>query len=268
MQLAVIDYHLKTADSRLCAQAHGLGISALELTLSTLLPERRWLGQPDGAFRWHNSAMALGIAIESVSASFAYEWSPIDRKGRPDSMIIEALADLVDTGFYAGAVGVHIPCLDAPAPHQPADCRRFIDFLAPVIEKAKERQMKLFLETYWPADLAGGVANLESGILSISFDPGNCIAAGRDPVSELATLGSSLGQLRLRDRRRHEIFRSLPLGHGDVNWSTVQQQVLKLSNRPQVVLASTGGATLVESHASAVRLLYHLLNEQAISRVA
>ena len=85
---------------------------------------------------------------------------------------------------------------------------------------------------------------------------------------ELETLGPSLGQLRLRDRRRHEIFRSLPIGHGDVNWSGVQQQVLKLSERPQIVLASTGGASLVESYASSLRLLYNLLNEPAFSRVA
>ena len=268
MRLAAIDYHLRTADSRLCAQAKGSGISALELTRSTLLPERRWLGQPDGSSRWFHSALAMGVALESISASFAYEWSPIDRKGRVDETIIDALADLVETASYVGARGVHVPCLDAPPPQNPADLRRNVNYLSPVLEKARERSLSLYLETSWSADLARSVADLDPQHLKISFDAGNAVAVGRDPVTELEILGSSLGQLRLRDRRRHEIFRSLPLGHGDVAWSAVQHAVLKLSERPQVVLASTGGASLVESYASAQRLLYNLLSEPALGRVA
>lgn len=268
MRLCAIDYQLRSPDSRICSQAKGLGVAAIELTRSTLLPESRWLGQPDGASRWFSSALAMSIALESISASFAYEWSPIDRKGRVDETIIDALAHLVETASFVGARGVHAPCLEAPPPKNPADLRRIVNFLAPVLEKAQERSIALYLETYWPADLARSVADLDPDFLKISFDVGNCIAVGRDAITELETLGSSLGQIRLRDRRRLEIFRSLPMGHGDVPWSAVQQQVLKLSDRPQVVLASTGGASLVESYASAHRLLYNLLSEPAFSRVA
>lgn len=268
MRLAAIDYHLRTHDSRLCAQARGLGITALELTRSTLLPERRWLSQHDGTARWFSSAMAMGIALESVSATFAYEWSPIDRKGRVDLAVIDAVTELVDIAAYVGAGCVHLPCLEAPEPKNPADLRRTIEYLAPALEKAQERNIVLCLETYWSADLNRSVADLDPTTLQISLDVGNCMALGRNPVTELETLGPSLGQLRLRDRRRHEIFRSLPIGHGDVDWSAVQQQIVKLSQRPQVVLAATGGASLVESHASACRLLYNLLSEPAFSRVA
>lgn len=268
MRLAAIDYHLRTTDSRLCAQAKGLGIGALELTRSTLLPERRWLGQADGSSRWFNSAIALGVALESVSATFAYEWSPVDRKGRVDNTVIDAVAELVEIASYVGAGCVHLPCLDAPAPKNPADLRRTVEYLAPALEIARERHITFCLETYWPADLSRSVADLDPQTLHISFDVGNCMALGRNPITELETLGSSLGQLRLRDRRRHEIFRSLPLGHGDVDWSSVQQQIVKLSQRPQIVLAATGGASLVESHASAYRLLYKLLSEPSFSRVA
>ena len=47
MRLAAIDYHLRTSDARLCAQAKGSGITAIELTHSTLLTDRRWLGEKD-----------------------------------------------------------------------------------------------------------------------------------------------------------------------------------------------------------------------------
>ncbi len=268
MRLAAIDYHLRTSDARLCAQAKGSNITAIELTHSTLLADRRWLSQHDGTTRWFTSAMATGISLESLSASFAYEWSPIDRKGQADATIIDAVTELVEKAAYVGACCVHLPCLEAPPPQNPADLRRIVNQLAPVLEVARERSLTICMETYWPADLARSVAEMDPQNLKVSFDVGNAVAAGRDPVVELETLGPSLGQLRLRDRRRHEIFRSLPIGHGDVNWSGVQQQVLKLSERPQIVLASTGGASLVESYASSLRLLYNLLNEPAFSRVA
>lgn len=268
MRLAVIDYHLRTSDARLCAQAKGLGISALELTHGTLLADRRWLSQHDGTSRWYTAAMAMGVALESLSASFAYEWSPIDRKGRADATIIEAVSDLVEKASYLGAGCVHVPCLEAAAPKNPADLRRTIEYFSPALEKARERSLPLCLETNWPAELSRSVAELDPEFLKISFDAGNAVASGRDPVVEIETLGPTLGQLRLRDRRRHEIFRSLPIGHGDVNWSGVQQQVLKLSERPQIVLVSMGGASLVESYASSMRLLYNLLSESVFSRVA
>lgn len=268
MRLAIIDYQLRVSDTQLCAHAKGLGVSAVELTQSTLLTERRWLGMPDGTSRWLHSAMSMGITLESISALFAYEWSPVDRKGRGDVTVIEAVVDLLDKAASVGASVVHVPCLEAKQPENPADLRRIVQFLSPALGKARERNLTLCLETSWPADLSRSVADLDPDILKISFDPGNTVAVGRDVLTELQTLGPSLGQLRLRDRRHHEIFRSLPLGHGDVNWSGMQQEILKLSQRPQIVLASTGGASLVESHASAHRLLYHLLSEPAYSRVA
>lgn len=268
MRLAAIDYHLRTTDARLCAQAKGLGVSALELTHGTLLTDRRWLSLHDGTTRWYTSAMAMGVAIESISATFAYEWSPIDRKGRVDAAIIDAIAQLVEKAAYTGAGCVHVPCLEAAQPENPADLRRTIEYFSPALEKARERSLPLCLETNWPAELSRSVADLDPQFLKISFDVGNAVAVGRDPVVDLETLGPSLGQLRLRDRRRYEIFRSLPIGHGDVNWSGVQQQVLKLSERPQVVLVSLGGASLVESYASSMRHLYSLLSEPVFSRVA
>lgn len=268
MRLAAIDYHLRTPDLRLCAQARGLGIGALELTKGTLLSERRWLGQPDGSQRWYSSAISMGIAIESISATFAYEWSPVDRKGRVDSTIMESIADLVETASHVGASGVHVPCLEAAPPQNPADLKRMIQFFAPALERARERGTPLFIETSWPAELSRSVADLDPEYWKVSFDAGNAVAVGRQPVVELETLEHSLGQLRLRDRRRNEIFRSLPLGYGDVDWSGVQQHVLKLSQRPQIVLAATGGASLVESYSSAHRLLYNLLSEPVVSRVA
>lgn len=268
MRLAAIDYFLKTTDARLCAQAKGLGISALELTQGTLLTDRRWLSQHDGTTRWYTSAMAMGVALESISATFAYEWSPIDRKGRVDATIIDAIAELVEKAAYMGAGCVHVPCLGAPQPENPADLRRAIEYFSPALERARERNLALCLETNWPAELSRSVAELDPQFLKISFDVGNSVAVGRDPVVDIETLGPSLGQLRLRDRRRHEIFRSLPIGHGDVNWSAVQQQVLKLSERPQIVLVSLGGASLVESYASSMRHLYNLLSEPVFSQVA
>ena len=268
MRLAAIDYQLRTTDQRLCAQAKGQGITALELTRSSLLGETRWMSRKDGASRWHQAALSMGVALESISATFAYEWTPIDRKGRVDVTVIDALGDLVESCGLIGAHGMHVPCLEAPEPKNPADLRRVTQQLAPVLQSAKERNLVIYLETTWPADLARSVTDLDPMTLKIGFDTGNCVAAGRDIVSELEMLGPSLGQLRLRERRRHEIFRSLPLGHGDVAWSAVQQQVLKLSERPGVVLAATGGASLVESYASAHRLLYNLLSEPVISKVA
>ncbi len=268
MRLAAIDYHLRTNDARLCTQAKALGIAALEITRSTLLPEHRWLGQPDGTTRWYSAALSMGIAIESLSASFAYEWSPLDRQGRPDTTIIEAVADLVNSAAYVGARMVHLPCLESPPPREVSDCRKIMEHFHPIIEKAHERHIVVCLETYWPADVARRLTQFDPTVFQVSFDVGNCVALGRDPAIELDILGDSLGQLRLRDRRRHEIFRSLPLGHGDVDWSSVQQQVVRLSQRPQVVLASSGGASIIESHASAHRLLYQLLTETHFSRVA
>ncbi len=268
MRLAIIDYHLRQPDHKVCAQAKALGLPALELTRSALLPERRWLGQHDGASRWYSAAMAVGVSLQSLSATFAYEWSPIDRQGRADSTIIDALTDVIDTAGYLGISTVHVPMLDTPVPRQVSELLSVFESLTPVLERARERQINLCLESYWPARLARELAELDPGTLRISFDAGNSIALGREPALELELLGPSLGQLRLRDRRRHEIFRSLPIGHGDVDWSAVQQQIIKLKERPQLVLAATGGATLMESHASASRLLYSLIQEQQFSRVA
>lgn len=94
------------------------------------------------------------------------------------------------------------------------------------------------------------------------------MALGRNPAEEIATLGPVLNQLRLRDRRKHEIFRSLPLGHGDADWSAIQQELAKLARRPQLVLAASGGATLVEAYHAASRLLHEIIRQPAFARVA
>lgn len=134
MRLCAIDYHLRTPDSQLCAQAKGLGINGLELTRSSLLTERRWLCHPDGPARWYASALAMGITIESVSAIFAYEWSPIDRHGRPDTTVIDAARDLVDTAAYLGAGIMHLPLLDAGHPKTYGELCRIVEHLGPILE--------------------------------------------------------------------------------------------------------------------------------------
>ena len=126
--------------------------------------------------------MATGISLESLSASFAYEWSPIDRKGQADATIIDAVADLVEKAAYVGASCVHLPCLEAPLPQNPADLRRIVNQFAPVLEVARERNLTICLETYWPADLARSVAEMDPYNFKVSFDVGNAVAAGRDPV--------------------------------------------------------------------------------------
>jgi len=267
MKLAAIDYHLRTTDARLCAQAQGLGISALELTRPSFQGDRRWLSSAEGISRWYQSALAMGISLESYSATFAYEWPLIDRKGRVDLTSVDALADLVHSAAFLKIPLLHVPLLEAAAPKNPGDLRRYHQYLLPALEIAKQYHVQVSLETNWAADLSLSLAEMDKA-LSISFDPGNCIALGRNPLHELITLEHCLGQIRLRDRRRHEIFRSLPLGHGDVNWSELQQQLVKMSRRPQFVLAATGGAALLESYASAGRLLYQLINEPLFHKVA
>lgn len=267
MRLAVIDYHLRTTDARMCSQAQGLGISALELTRQAHHGERRWLGSADGMARWFQTALAMGISLDSYSATFAYEWPLIDRKGRVDLTSVDALVDLISTASVLKIPLIHVPLLEATTPKHPGDLRRYQQYLSSALEVASQYHITLALETNWPADFSLSVAEMDSA-LSISFDPGNCIALGRDPLHELLTIGARLAQIRLRDRRRHEIFRSLPLGHGDVNWSALQQHLVKQSSRPQFVLAATGGASLIESYASAGRLLYHLLDEPFVQKVA
>jgi sugar phosphate isomerase/epimerase len=268
MRLAIIDYHLRQPDHKVCAQAKAWGFPAVELTRSAILADRRWLNQHEGAGRWYSAAMALGITLESLSATFAYEWTPVDRQGRIDTTSIEALEALIETAGYLNISCVHIPLLEAKPPRTGADVQQLHDVLSCCVEKARLRQIHLCVESYWPAELQREFCEREPGTLQVSFDVGNCIALGRDPAFELEMLGHHVGQVRVRDRRRHEIFRSLPLGHGDVDWSAVQQQVVKLSRRPQLVLAATGGASLIESHASASRLLYQLVSEPQFSRVA
>ena len=268
MRLAIIDYHLRQPDHLVCAQAKAWGLPALELSRTAPLPEHRWLARQDGAGRWYSAATALGIALDSISATFAYEWPPIDRQYRLDSTSIGALAELVETAGYLNIPVVHVPLLELPAPRQEYHQKNLLAALGPSVDIARDRRLRLCLETYWPVSSLRELCEAEPGVLQVSLDSGNIVALGRNPVQEMAELGSHLGQLRVRERRRHEIFRSLPIGHGDVPWSALQQQIVSMANRPQLVLAATGGATLMEAYASATRLLYQLVQEPHLSRVA
>jgi sugar phosphate isomerase/epimerase len=158
--------------------------------------------------------------------------------------------------------------LDAPAPHHAREQSALVQAIAPVLSQAERRRIRVGVETTWPADLKRAASEAAGPVLTVCYDPGNALAAGRDPVAEIRLLGPSLGQLRLRDRRRREILRSLPLEHGDVDWAGVLSQLNEVKQLPLAVVAATGGAPIQESYATAQRLLAPWFAQPALEQVA
>lgn len=94
--------------------------------------------------------------------------------------------------------------------------RVLIDFV-PLL---KEKQLAIVFESdFPPAKLAEFIARLPSDSFGLNFDMGNSASLGWDPEEEIATIGSRILNVHVKDRVLHGT--TVPLGQGNVNFSKV-----------------------------------------------
>ncbi len=222
MRIAILEHLLRVAEDRLFATAAELGFDGVELSFGAYDADERTILQPGGPARLREQADAAGVRMPSLSAGcFTRLGLGADGAGgASDARTL--LGRLIDACAEAGVTFVHLPLFGASEVRTPAEQRRCVETLRPLVEQAAGRGVTLGFDVLLPAEeLKQLVERFESPSARIGYDVGNARAAGRDVAAEIQLLGGLLAQVRVKDRDRREPFASVPLGEGAVHWKEV-----------------------------------------------
>jgi len=142
-----------------------------------------------------------GVKVRTVCADYFME-APLHHL---DSSIAKQsrniLNKLLDHGKILGLTDIVIPCVDQSSMRDSEAMDRFILNITPSIEKAESQCINLSLETDLdPQSFAKLLNQLDSKRITVNYDTGNSAALGFDPVEELATYGSRISDIHIKDR--------------------------------------------------------------------
>lgn len=174
---------------------------------------------------------------------------------------IEHLRKVMQLAFEVGCRRVVVPCPPIPAADDDSPRARTLrETLRDLGAYGDHSGTVLALEVGFdpgPA-VAGFLAAFDSGSLKVTYDPGNLVVHGHDPVANLNPLKEYLTHVHARDVRRASLSRGLqevPLGAGDIDWLTFTASLQALDFEGFVVVEREPGPTSPTDVANGVRFL-------------
>jgi L-ribulose-5-phosphate 3-epimerase len=156
------------------------------------------------------------IAVVSLCADYFMDRPFVAAGPAEFAELTTHLIWLTDRARLAGIERLVLPFVDSSRIHTFAQTTAIAEMLQTVLPHAAEAGVELHLETaLGPQDLASLLARLPHPFLKVNYDSGNSSSLGYDVSCELATYGSRIGSVHIKDRILGG--GTVPLGTGDAD---------------------------------------------------
>ena len=158
-----------------------------------------------------------GVAVRSVCADYFMTKRLIAADGSADLESAGRLKWLLGRAAKLGVRHIILPFVDSSSLQSAGACQTLARLLSELAPAAERSGVELHLETDLPPEqLAALLSGLSHPLLRANYDIGNSASLGRDPASELGSIGPWLGSVHVKDRVRGG--GTLRLGTGDADF--------------------------------------------------
>jgi len=199
------------------SRARTCGFSVIEWVFEADRHDANPLWTTDGTAEIREYVADTGVRVESICADYfmAHPFFGVAENVRLQT--IEVLEHLIRQAAVIGARTVLLPVLEATEIRSGRDKRELLECLRRPLVLARAHRVRIGLETELAAEEYRALVE-EAGhpSLAVYYDVGNATAKGFDVASDIRILGSHLGGVHIKDRRRGGP--SVALGRGDVDF--------------------------------------------------
>lgn len=146
-------------------------------------------------------AKESGIAVWSVCADYYMAERLVTEFGSPDRKNLEHLKLLVERCSRLGVRYIVLPFVDSSSLRSTAELWGLVKTLESTLPICEKYGIELHLETdVEPDELKKIFEWIDSPKVKANYDIGNSASLGREPSQELASIGSWLGSVHVKDR--------------------------------------------------------------------
>jgi hexulose-6-phosphate isomerase len=148
---------------------------------------------------------------------------------------INMLYFLINQCEKAGISNIILPFVDAAEIKTEEDIIEVIKNLRDPIKNATEKNIHILIEgSIEPEKFKDFILSFKPLNVKINYDMGNSISLGYNPKEEISLLGNFFGSVHIKDRIKGG--GSVPLGTGDVDFSTVFEELKKIDYTGNFIL--------------------------------
>jgi hexulose-6-phosphate isomerase len=157
-----------------------------------------------------------------------------------NQQLLKRLEWLIELCPEMGIGRIVLPFVDASKIRDDAERDQVIANLRSVLPIAERHGIELHLETdLAPAAFRAFLDRLEHALIKVNYDAGNSASLGFLPAEEFAAYGSRIGSFHIKDRRLGGT--TVPLGHGDADFATLREQLVRYNYRGDFVMQVARG---------------------------
>jgi len=222
------------------SRARTCGFASIEWVFEVDRYDQNPIWAQEGVVAITRQVDETGVRVDSICADYfmAHPFFGVAERERQET--IAALEQLIRRAAAVGAKTVLLPVLEATEIRSRRDQTELIECLRHPLELAAAHRVRIGLETELPAeDYRALIEAASHPALVVYYDVGNATAKGYDVASDVRVLGSYLGGVHVKDRRRGGP--SVPLGRGDVNFPAFFEAVAEAGyDGPLILQPATG----------------------------
>ncbi|MDJ0596267.1 MAG: sugar phosphate isomerase/epimerase family protein [Pleurocapsa sp. MO_226.B13] len=241
--------------------AHDLGFELMEWTLDQERLEENPLMTRSGRQQISQLCNEYGISIRSLTGDCFMQAPFWKSEGSQRKLLLEQIAEVLMAAASLEISYVVVPLVDNGSlenQQQIDSLDRGLETIRPIL---RDGNLKLVFESdFSPAKLLELIANWDNKYFGINYDIGNSAALGYDPALEIATYGSYIGNVHVKDRLLGGT--TVPLGTGNANLPLVFKLLQEANYQGQYILQT---ARAVDRDHAGVLCRYRDLVKQLIA---
>ena len=144
-----------------------------------------------------------GVAVRSICADYFMTKRLIAADGSADLESVGRLKWLLGRSAKLGVRYIVLPFVDSSSLQSAGECQTLAGLLCELTPAAERGGVELHLETDLPPEqLSALLSRVSHPLVRANYDIGNSASVGRDPASELGSIGPWLGSVHVKDRVR------------------------------------------------------------------
>lgn len=215
--------------------ASDLGLQLIEFILDYDDFESNPLMSGGGCSQISDLSQQTGVSVKTVCADYFME-APLHSSDKylanKSRKIFESL---IDNASKIGITDIVLPLVDKSSIIQPELRQNFISAITPILEKMRNKNIKICLETDLPPiEFSELLSNLDASNLAINYDIGNSAALGYNPSDELKLYGQFISDIHIKDRTLGGP--SVLLGEGDADFDAVLEGLRQINYNGPLIL--------------------------------
>lgn len=216
-------------------KAKKCGLRSIEWIFEADEHEKNPLSSDAGIQKIKQVCNETGVIIESVCADYFMDLPYLNSSSEEKIKLQNKLKWLVHQAAKINVKYIDLPFVDASSIGGPDEFDQVIEFVAPALELAENKQIVIALETDLnPKDFKTLLERFNHQYLRANYDTGNSSGIGYDSKEELEAYGEFISTVHIKDRLLNN--GTLPLGTGSANFDVFFNALSKLDYKGPVIL--------------------------------